>query len=129
MKLFTCCWRRPKDVSPALLSVPGEVLLDILLPLDRWTIDNVQFACRRFLRLISECMPDICLRQLSNASFYAWREYSCVHHFRANFLITVNGRSERNIQRAVSRRVNIARLFSQFVQALWSSYVDDLDFN
>ncbi|KAH7708161.1 hypothetical protein AAVH_24589 [Aphelenchoides avenae] len=48
-------------------SVPSEVLEDVLQPLDRWTLDGVQFTNRRFLRLIAERMTDVCLRQLNYA--------------------------------------------------------------
>ncbi|KAH7695745.1 hypothetical protein AAVH_37193, partial [Aphelenchoides avenae] len=113
MKLLTCCWSRQKDVSPALPSVPGEVLRDILLPLDRWTLDDAQFTCRRFLRLITERMWEVCLRKVYRAAFSASDKYYIYSPKGASFFIFIHRRQEREMREASK---DIARLFSQFVQ-------------
>ncbi|KAH7673230.1 hypothetical protein AAVH_42290 [Aphelenchoides avenae] len=124
MKLLTCCWSRQKGVSPALPSVPGEVLRDILLPLNRWTLDDVQFTCRRFLRLITERMSDVCLRRVTNATFNASHRYYVHSPKGPSFFIYAN--DERRIEKA---HKDMALLFSQFVQALRSSRVHFLELN
>ncbi|KAH7695654.1 hypothetical protein AAVH_14524 [Aphelenchoides avenae] len=121
MKLFTCCWRPQKDVSPALPSVPGEVFQDIMLPLDRWTLDAVQFACRRFLRLITERMSDICLRRIEDASFHA-----TFYGVSAGGAYIGYDCPARYVRKA---RMDVAPRFSEFMQALHSSHVDSLDLN
>ncbi|KAH7695645.1 hypothetical protein AAVH_37294, partial [Aphelenchoides avenae] len=89
MKLLTCCWSRQKDVSPALPSVPGEVLRDIRIQLDRWTLDGVQFTCPRFLRLITERMSGVCLREVRQAVFNASDKYYMDTPKGASFFIFV----------------------------------------
>lgn len=127
MKTFTCCLRRQKEFEPALPSVPGEVLRDFLLPPDRWTLYDVQFTCRRFLRLSTERMSDVCLRNIYYAAFNASDKYYIDSPKGASFFIHVDG-GERE-QRISKAHKDIARLFSQFVQALRSSLVHFLDFN
>ncbi|KAH7702840.1 hypothetical protein AAVH_29996, partial [Aphelenchoides avenae] len=103
--------------QPAMSSVPGEVLRDVLLPLDRWTLDGVQFTNRRFLRLIKERMPDVCLRQVDSACLWG----STTDPYLA---IYVNGRPEvRNIPQP---HQTTAFLFSLLMQVLRSSRVEKL---
>ncbi|KAH7702551.1 hypothetical protein AAVH_30289 [Aphelenchoides avenae] len=104
-------------------SVPNEVLRDFLLPLDRWTLDRVQFTCPRFLRLITGCMSKVCLRQIENATFSGSDAY---YLYRGSFLIRINGRPAQKILNA---QKDIARLFSRFMQALRSSRVGSLQLN
>ncbi|KAH7713280.1 hypothetical protein AAVH_19394, partial [Aphelenchoides avenae] len=52
-------------------SMPPENLLDALQPLDRWTLDTVQFSNRRFLELTTNGMPNVSLRQVESADFRA----------------------------------------------------------
>lgn len=85
-------------------SVPSEILLDVLLPLDRWTLDAAQFTDGRFLQLVMERMSDVCLRKINFALFQTLTGIS---------FISAEGRPEQNG----------ARPFADFVQALRSSYI------
>ncbi|KAH7723017.1 hypothetical protein AAVH_09489 [Aphelenchoides avenae] len=96
-------------------SVPGEVLRDILLPLDRWTLDDVQFTDGRFLQLITERMSDVCLRQVNYADFSTPDAKTGEN---SSYVIRMDGRPERT-----NAHEDTARLFSEFVQALRSSRV------
>ncbi|KAH7693168.1 hypothetical protein AAVH_39803 [Aphelenchoides avenae] len=123
-------------------SVPSEILEDVLMPLDRWTLDDAQFTDGRFMQLITERMSNVCLRKINFALFKAPNESnnpdgtSLVNMFirKINFalfqapyenddtggtsLITMDGRPERR-----NAHKNTARLFADFVQALRSSSV------
>jgi hypothetical protein len=99
-------------------SLPSEVLRDALLPLNRWTLDDVQFTNRRFLRLILERMSDVCLRDINEASFQAPGNVKENTNGRA--YIRIEGPPERTIYNA---HKDTARLFSEFLQALRSSRV------
>ncbi|KAH7714717.1 hypothetical protein AAVH_17916 [Aphelenchoides avenae] len=102
-------------------SLPGEVLEDVLQPLDRWTLDDVQFTNGRFLQLIMERMSDVCLRQLYTASFRApEKNWDTDGSF---YCIQVLGRPDRSTTKS---HMDGAQLFSEFVQALRSSRVADL---
>ncbi|KAH7723028.1 hypothetical protein AAVH_09501 [Aphelenchoides avenae] len=96
-------------------SVPSEVLRDVLLPLDRWTLDDVQFIDRRFLRVIIDRMSDVCLRQISSAHFDAPHEKTVD---RWSYEIRMDSRPERK-----NAHKNTDHLFSEFVSALRSSRV------
>lgn len=100
-------------------SVPSEVLRDILLPLDRWTLDDVQFTNRRFLQLILEHMSDVCLRQVDTASTGGLFTHK---NGDTELLTTIHliDRPERNIS---NHHKDAAHLVSQFVQALRGSQV------
>ncbi|KAH7714714.1 hypothetical protein AAVH_17913 [Aphelenchoides avenae] len=107
-----------------MASVPGEVLEDVLQPLDRWTLDAVQFTNRRFLRLIAERMKEVCLRQLSyaHAVFNTSNEDAeCNSYVRIN-----DGPKRRNISNAHKDPVH---LLSAFLKALRSSRVEALTFS
>ncbi|KAH7705606.1 hypothetical protein AAVH_27183 [Aphelenchoides avenae] len=99
-------------------SLPGEVLRDVLLPLDRWTLDDVQFTDRRFLQLIMERMSDVCLREVNYSLFYAEVDTtgmgSCA--FRVN--------DQRPLRTISSQGQDTAGLFAEFLQALRSSRVN-----
>lgn len=101
-------------------SVPREVLRDILHPLDRWTLDSVQFTNRRFLQVIMESMADVCFREFEAASFRAPSQAD--NTYRTTFL-PVGGRPEQKTQSAEN---DADRLFSEFLQALRSSKVASL---
>lgn len=100
-------------------SMPSEVLRDVLLPLDRWILDDLQFTNRRFLRLITERMSDVCLREIRYASVGGLVRhkggrtdvYSVIH---------VDDQPER---RTISNdhHEDTAYLFTQLMQALRSS--------
>ncbi|KAH7710431.1 hypothetical protein AAVH_22281 [Aphelenchoides avenae] len=92
-------------------SVPSEVLRDVLLPLDRWTLDGVQFTDRRFLRLIMERISDVCLRRVYHANFR-------VENADATAYIQVDGRAEQKVTHR-----STSRLFTEFMQALRSGHV------
>ncbi|KAH7722967.1 hypothetical protein AAVH_09437 [Aphelenchoides avenae] len=98
-------------------SVPREVLRDVLQPLDRWTLDDVQFSNRRFLQLVLERMSDVCFREIDSAGFIATDVKKVGMSF---YSIHTGGRSKRKIS---NDHKDSARLFSQFVQALRSSRV------
>ncbi|KAH7708166.1 hypothetical protein AAVH_24594 [Aphelenchoides avenae] len=103
-------------------SLPSEVLEDVLQPLDRWTLDDVQFTNRRLLQLIMERMSDVCLRQLYTASFSApEKNWETDGSF---YCIQVLGRPDRS---PTKRHMDGGQLFSEFVQALRSSRVAHLD--
>ncbi|KAH7697353.1 hypothetical protein AAVH_35565 [Aphelenchoides avenae] len=99
-------------------SVPNEVLRDVLLPLDRWTLDDVQFTNGRFLRLITEHMSDVCLRQVNSAGFLAPNEND-------NTNVTAYIRTEGRPQQRLANS-DTALLFLEFMQALRSSRVKRL---
>lgn len=94
-------------------SLPNEILEDVLQPLDRWTLDGVQFADGRFLQLILERMTDVCLRGIDSATFTVKRDES------SYFIVTDNG-PVRSISK---HHIDTAHLFSEFVQCLRSSSV------
>ncbi|KAH7723018.1 hypothetical protein AAVH_09490 [Aphelenchoides avenae] len=73
-------------------SLPSEVLEDVLLPLHRWTLDDVQFTDRRFLRLILERMSDVCLRQIESAHFDAPNANAA-----GSYVIRISSQTERQI--------------------------------
>ncbi|KAH7698536.1 hypothetical protein AAVH_34369, partial [Aphelenchoides avenae] len=97
--------------------LPSEVLRDVLLPLNRWKLDGVQFTNRHFLRLITERMTDVCLREIKAASF---RAPSDKENTYGTTFIHIADRPEQKIQRALH---DTARLFSEFMHALRSSRV------
>ncbi|KAH7722962.1 hypothetical protein AAVH_09432 [Aphelenchoides avenae] len=98
-------------------SLPSEVLEDVLQPLDRWTLDTVQFTDGRFLQLIVERMTNVCLRQIHNASF----QVSNDNMEESFYGICIDPRFERfDISKT---HKDTARMFSEFVQALQSSRV------
>ncbi|KAH7698818.1 hypothetical protein AAVH_34084 [Aphelenchoides avenae] len=94
-------------------SIPNEVLREVLQPLDRWTLDGVQFTNRRFLRLITERMSDVCLRQVITASFRVPNENA-----KVTACIQADGRPEQKIA-----HTDTVRLFSEFMRALRSAHV------
>ncbi|KAH7723029.1 hypothetical protein AAVH_09502 [Aphelenchoides avenae] len=96
-------------------SVPSEVLRDVLRPLDRWTLDDVQFTDRRFLRLITERMSDVCRRQVNSAHFDAPHEQTVGSW---SYAIRIDSRPERK-----NAHKNTDHLFSEFVRALRSSRI------
>lgn len=69
--LFVMVFRPFFAKSSAMSSMPPENLLDALQPLDRWTLDTVQFSNRRFLELTTNGMPNVSLRQVESADFRA----------------------------------------------------------
>lgn len=87
-------------------SVPSEVLRDILLPLDRWTLDNVQLTNRRFLRLILERMSAVCLREIETVIF----------------------EPPKNISGTLQPKGKVSNI-AEFVQALRSSRIELLELN
>ncbi|KAH7694950.1 hypothetical protein AAVH_37999, partial [Aphelenchoides avenae] len=95
-------------------SVPSEILLDVLLPLDRWTLDAAQFTDGRFLQLVMERMSDVCLRKINFALFQTPTGIS---------FISAEGRPEQRHAK------DGARPFADFLQALRSSYVAFLALN
>ncbi|KAH7722963.1 hypothetical protein AAVH_09433 [Aphelenchoides avenae] len=110
-------------------SLPSEVLEDVLQPLDRWTLDTVQFTDGRFLQLILERMTNVCLRQVHRASFMVGNEnmeesfYGIYRYGRPLENYDNNGWPGQEIW---NTHKDTARLFSEFVQALQSSCVADL---
>ncbi|KAH7722966.1 hypothetical protein AAVH_09436 [Aphelenchoides avenae] len=98
-------------------SLPREVLEDVLQPLDRWTLDAVQFISRRFLQLIMECMSEVCLRQIESGEFRAPSGNTS-----GSWHIDVDGPPGWEI------RKDTTRPFSEFAQALQSSRVGYLMF-
>ncbi|KAH7702813.1 hypothetical protein AAVH_30023 [Aphelenchoides avenae] len=99
-------------------SVPSEVLEDILHPLDRWTLDDVQFTDGRFLHLIKERMSDVCLRQVNSAGF---RPSKKKDNTDMTAYIRTDGRPQQKIA-----HTNAARVFSELIQALRSARVTRL---
>ncbi|KAH7696375.1 hypothetical protein AAVH_36556, partial [Aphelenchoides avenae] len=99
-------------------SLPNEVLEDVLRPLDRWTLDVVQFTNRRILQVIMQKLSDLCLRDIDHASFYA--PNGCTS---CNYTICVDGQPDRKVS-----NTDGAQLFSEFVHALRSSRVAHLTF-
>ncbi|KAH7701558.1 hypothetical protein AAVH_31307 [Aphelenchoides avenae] len=102
--------------------VPGEVLRDVLQPLDRWTLDGVQFTNRRFLQVILVHMSDVCLRQVITAVFQAPDEHE--RPKKSSYTIRIDGRPEVSYAHH-----DTSRLFFEFVRALRSSRVAHLDLN
>lgn len=98
-------------------SVPSEVLRDVLLALDRWTLDAVQFTNQRFLRLITERMSDVCLRQVRHANLWG----STTDSYLA---IYVDGRPE--VHNIPQPHQTTAYLFSLLMNVLRSSRVEKL---
>ncbi|KAH7702214.1 hypothetical protein AAVH_30640 [Aphelenchoides avenae] len=76
-------------------SLPNEVLEDVLQPLDRWTLDHIQFTNRRFLQLITHQMSDVCLREIHTAIFHASHEG--VNTDATAAFIQIGGRPERRL--------------------------------
>ncbi|KAH7714720.1 hypothetical protein AAVH_17919 [Aphelenchoides avenae] len=109
-------------------SLANEVLEDVLKPLDRCSLDGVQFTNRRFLQLILERMADVCLRDIDSATFE-------VKGDETNYFILMDGRPVKGTpyntrpERWISKvHRDTAHLFSEFVQALWSSRIVGLTF-
>ncbi|KAH7703313.1 hypothetical protein AAVH_29510, partial [Aphelenchoides avenae] len=102
-------------------SVPSEVFRDVLQPLDRWILDDVQMTNRRFLQLIVESLSDVCLRQVNSAGFLTPNG-----NMDGTWFVQVDGPTKRKISHA---HKDTARLFSDFVQALRSSRVAYLTIN
>lgn len=100
-------------------SLPGEVLRDVLQPLDRWTLDDVQFTDHRFLQLIMLHMSDVCLRQIHFADFNASNESGTSY-------TQMDGELDREIS---CSHEDTASVFTEFLQALRSSRVKFLFFN
>lgn len=96
-------------------SAPSEVLRDVLLPLNRWTLDNVQFTSRRFLRLITERISDVCLRWKRYAIFRVPEEHE---KMGVTAYFQFAGLPERT-----TTHPDTAHLFPDFVQALRSAHV------
>lgn len=107
-------------------SVPREVLRDVLHPLNRRTLDAVQFTNRRFLQTILEQMSDVCLRQIVAASFKAANPNENTY---ATWFIHIRGRPGFPDRKIQSSHEDAARLFWEFLQALRSSRVTRLTFN
>lgn len=103
-------------------SLPNEVLRDVLLPVDRWTLDDIQFTNRRFRQLIMSRIADVCLRQITSASFFGPK----VNEDESSFEIYTDGAPERRIR---NLHYDTAGLASEFVQALRSSRIMFLTFN
>ncbi|KAH7725823.1 hypothetical protein AAVH_06666 [Aphelenchoides avenae] len=101
-------------------SLPREVLRDVLLPLNRWALDDVQFISRRFLQLIMESMSGVCLRQLDGASYRAPDDDTDEYEY----VVFQYGRPERKVSNA---HEDSAQLFLEFVQALRSSHIEHLE--
>ncbi|KAH7680233.1 hypothetical protein AAVH_41394, partial [Aphelenchoides avenae] len=96
-------------------SMPREVLEDVMRPLDRWTLDDVQFTSRRFLQLILQHMSGVCLREIDYATFRAPNE----NEAESSYTIRIDGRPDRAISKA---HKDAAQMFSEFLQALRSSH-------
>ncbi|KAH7725295.1 hypothetical protein AAVH_07088 [Aphelenchoides avenae] len=129
-------------------SVPSEILQDVLMPLDRWALDDAQFTDGRFMQLITERMSNVCFRKINFALFKAPNENDNTDGtsliamlirkinfalFQAPYendnadgtsLITMDGRPERK-----NAHKNTARLFADFVQALRSYSVANMILN
>lgn len=103
-------------------SLPKEVLEDVLQLQDRWTLDDVQFTNRRFLRLIMERMTDVCLRQIDSATFEAPSKDT-----EGSAHIRISGRPERH--ESWKANVDSADFFVAFIKALRSSHVVRLLFS
>lgn len=99
-------------------SVPADILRDVLLPLGRWTLDDVQFTSRRFRRLIFEHMSNVCLREIDRATFHVPTENTS--YARSWYVIHVNSRPE---QQVANTHKESAHLFPEFVHALRSCRV------
>ncbi|KAH7708156.1 hypothetical protein AAVH_24584 [Aphelenchoides avenae] len=97
-------------------SVPSEALEDILLSLDRWTLDTVQFTSRRFMLLIMDRMLGVCMRQINKATFRAPNDNTD----GGSYTIRMDLLGFREISNA---HKDTARLFSEFVTALRNSRV------
>lgn len=111
-------------------SLPSEVLQDVLRPLDRWTLDNVQFSSRRFLQLIIEYMSDVCLRQIHLASFHAPTDNTD----KSSYVVRIHDSPAYSYDDAPAPQVtnhhrDTGRMFAEFVQALRSSRVTMLSLN
>lgn len=106
-----------------MASVPNEILKDVLLPLDRWTLDAAQFTDGRFLQLITERMSDVCLRQIKTADFQAPSEDGKTN---GTSLIRIDGPPDQELG---NESKDITLVFSEFVQALRSSRVAFLTIN
>ncbi|KAH7722998.1 hypothetical protein AAVH_09470 [Aphelenchoides avenae] len=104
-------------------SLPSEVLEDVLEPLDRWNLDNVQFTNRRFMQLVMERLSDVCLRHVDYASFRAPNE---TYNTDVTAYVGTHSRLEREMS---SAHGDIAGVFSEYVQALRSSRVEILTIN
>lgn len=104
---------RFRATQAKMSSLPRENLDDILLPLDRWTLDAVQFTNRRFRHLIAEHMSDVCLRNIESADFYAPTK-EC----EGRILVEPVGRQKR-----AETHEDFAGLFSAFLKFLQSSRV------
>lgn len=78
-------------------------------------LDAAQFNNRRFLQLIVNRMAGVCLREVTSAGFNV---QSAEAVRSSSYGIRINGRPELETAREDS-----ARLFSEFVQVLRSSYV------
>ncbi|KAH7708158.1 hypothetical protein AAVH_24586 [Aphelenchoides avenae] len=104
-------------------SIPSEVLQDVLQPLDRWTLDGVQFTNRRFLQLIMERMTDVCLRQINLAAFQMPEIPDTGESW---YWIRIDVAASREIKKKHEDTVHV---FSEFVQALRSSCVAHLTLN
>lgn len=59
-------------------TLPREVLLDVLLPLDRSSLDSALSVDSNFLEVIREKMADVCLRNLEYARFYPSQKLSLI---------------------------------------------------
>ncbi|KAH7723031.1 hypothetical protein AAVH_09504 [Aphelenchoides avenae] len=99
-------------------SVPSEVLRDVLLPLDRWTLDDVQFTNGRFLRLITEHMSDVCLRPVNSAGL---RPPKKKDNTDMTAYIRTDGRPQQKLAHS-----DAALLFSELIQALRNARVERL---
>ncbi|KAH7714713.1 hypothetical protein AAVH_17912 [Aphelenchoides avenae] len=104
-------------------SIPSEVLEDVLRPLDRWTLDGVQFTNRRFLQLIMERMTDVSLRQINLAAF---QMPEIPHTGESWFMIRIDVAESWKIKK---NHEDADYTFSEFVQALRSSCVAHLTLN
>lgn len=105
-------------VKPNVI-IPSEVLDDILKPLSRWTLDDVQIAKRRLLHAITTRMVDVCLREIDYANFDAsegtgrW------------YLIDAEG---RNSKTSSDTAMSTAHRFTEFIRELQSATVTYLRF-
>ncbi|KAH7695695.1 hypothetical protein AAVH_37242, partial [Aphelenchoides avenae] len=103
-------------------SLPCEVMVDTLVPLNRWTLDSVQSTNRRFWRLIHERMSDVCLREISHAKL---NTYGASVKAVANASIHVKGPPE--LEFANHKYIVPLKYFTAFIASLRSSRIDTLD--
>jgi hypothetical protein len=97
-------------------SLPSENLVDVLRPLDRWTLDTVQITSQRFRQLTVERMSSECLRAIKAAHFCSYTGRSWVKAV---------GRADR-LEQLLEAHADFAGFFSAFLDAVRSSWIADL---